>query len=158
MARRWGSSWRSVHRPEGLLPGLEENRGEREQIQLCLEKNYSFLERRRIRAFVKYNMFRREGEKSFHRQVYREENMPYDEALDRFTCPAGRHLTFHHEQHKVSENGFQSVIRIYQGHRCGTCEHRPECCSGEAIGGSRLTRTWIGCEAWPDGDWSHPKD
>ena len=95
------------------------------------EENYAFLERRRMRAFVKYNMFRREGEKSFRRQVYRKENMPYDEALDRFTCPAGRHLTFQREQHKMSENGFQSVIRVYQGHRCGTCEHRPECCSGE---------------------------
>jgi len=95
------------------------------------EENYAFLERRRLRAFVKDTMFRREKERSFRKQIYRKENMPYDEARDRFTCPAGRHLTFHHEQHKTSANGFPATIRIYEGHRCGSCEHRDGCCSGQ---------------------------
>lgn len=95
------------------------------------EENYAFLERKRVRAFVKYNMFRKEGEKSFKRQVYRKENMPYDEEHDRYTCPAGRHLTFHHLRYRASENGHLAELRIYQGHRCGTCEHRPACFSGE---------------------------
>ena len=95
------------------------------------EENYAFLERRRLRAFVKDTMFRREKERSFAKQVYRKENMPYDEERDRFTCPAGRHLTFHHEQHTKSANGHPATVRIYEGHRCGGCDHRAECCSGQ---------------------------
>jgi len=95
------------------------------------EENYAFLEKKRIRAFVKYNMFRREGEKAFRKQVYRKENMPYDERLDRCRCPAGRYLTFHHMKSVVSENGHRSELRIYQGRGCGRCERRDGCCSGE---------------------------
>lgn len=95
------------------------------------EENYAFLEKRRIRAFVKDTMFRRDKERSFARQIYRKENMPYDEERDRFTCPAGRHLTFHHEQHKKSDNGFSINVRVYEGHRCGSCGHRTGCFSGQ---------------------------
>jgi hypothetical protein len=95
------------------------------------EENYAFLEKKRIRAFVKYNMFRREGERSFRKQIYRKENMPYDEARDRYRCPAGRYLVFHHVKTVVSENGHHSELRIYQGRGCGVCEHRGACCSGE---------------------------
>lgn len=95
------------------------------------EENYAFLERRRIRAFVKDSMFRKEKERAFAKQAYRKENLPYDAERDRFTCPAGRHLTFRHEQHKTSENGFRSTLRVYEGHRCGSCEHRRACCAGD---------------------------
>jgi hypothetical protein len=95
------------------------------------EENYAFLEKKRIRVFVKYNMFRRDGERSFRKQVYRKENMPYDEEHDRYRCPAGHHLTFHHAQTVVSENGHRSELRIYQGHGCSNCEHREACCSGK---------------------------
>jgi transposase len=95
------------------------------------EENYAFLEKKRIRAFVKYNMFRREGERSFRKQLYRKENMPYDEARDRYRCPAGRYLVFHHLKPVVSENGHRSELRIYQGQGCGACDHREACCAGE---------------------------
>jgi len=104
------------------------------------EENYAFLERRRIRAFVKDNMFRREKEKAFAKQIYRKENMIYDEERDRFSCPAGRHLSFHHEEHPKTDNGYRSEIRVYQGHRCGTCEHRSACCSGDGNRRVRVNR------------------
>jgi hypothetical protein len=67
------------------------------------EESYGFLEKKRIGAFVKHTMFRREKEKAFRDRVYRKENMPYDDRLDR--CPAGRYLTFHHVKTVESENG-----------------------------------------------------
>ena len=95
------------------------------------EENYAFLEKKRIRAFVKYNMFRREGERSFRRQIYRKENMPYDDLLDRYRCPAGKYLTFLRTNPAMSENGHRSELRIYQGRGCEGCEHRDACCSGQ---------------------------
>jgi len=95
------------------------------------EENYAFLEKKRIRAFVKYPMFRKEGERSFKKQLYRKENMPYEKEYDRYCCPEGRYLTFQEVRSVVHEHGHRSELRIYQGQGCGKCAQREACCSGE---------------------------
>lgn len=95
------------------------------------EENYAFLERKKIPAFVKYNMFRREKERSFKKAIYRKENMPYDEEDDRYRCPAGKYLSFVHTKSNVSANGHRSVLRIYEAQGCRGCDRRDTCCSGE---------------------------
>jgi transposase len=104
------------------------------------EQNYEFLEQGQIRAFVKYNMFHREKRRAFKKAIYRKENMSYDETHDRYLCPGGRYLTFSTTKSVLSENGYNSQLRIYKAHGCRKCAHRKACCSGKGNRGIQVNR------------------
>ena len=91
------------------------------------EANYEYMEAQGIEAYVKYNLYDQQQKRSFCRQIFRIENMPYDAEHDRYTCPAGRHLNFMGEVSSVSENGYRSHRRVYQADDCSGCALREQC-------------------------------
>ncbi len=91
------------------------------------EANDEYLEGEGIEAYVKYNQYELQKKRSFGKQIFRLENLPYDAAHDRYTCPAGVHLTFVGEESSVSENGYRSRRRLYEAENCDGCALREQC-------------------------------
>lgn len=91
------------------------------------EANYEYMEAEGTEAYVKYNQYDLQQKRSFRKQIFRVENLPYDAEHDRYTCPPGRHLSFVGEESSVSENGYRSHRRVYQADNCNKCALRDEC-------------------------------
>jgi transposase len=64
---------------------------------------------------------------------FEKRDFVFDPTHDRYTCPAGQHLTYRFER---EENG--RVIRIYFTNVCETCALRTDCTTGKG----RRVRRW----------------
>jgi hypothetical protein len=91
------------------------------------EENYDFLEKNKIDAYVKYNYFHQEQKKKFREQLFRIENLMYDESNDTYTCPQGKPMKFLQEETTVLWNGYKRVIRQYQADDCKGCPLKEQC-------------------------------
>ena len=91
------------------------------------EENYRFMEEHGTEAFVKYNYFHKEQHKAFKKDIFRQENMPYDKEGDYFVCPNGQHLTKIKERRSKTGSGYQSRLHIYEAQNCEGCPLRSRC-------------------------------
>jgi transposase/ElaB/YqjD/DUF883 family membrane-anchored ribosome-binding protein len=91
------------------------------------EENYQYLADKNVRAVVKYNWFHKEQRKSFKKQIYRQENWPYDQATDSFQCPQGHQAVFVREKETISEGGYPQRLKVYQVQECGACPVKELC-------------------------------
>ena len=92
------------------------------------EENYAYLEGEGVDAYVKHGEFFREC----HNRKWREDEMrvanwEYDEESDEHTCPEGKTLVFLKESSRVSELGYESVVRVYECESCSGCPRKAEC-------------------------------
>lgn len=92
------------------------------------EENYTYLDNKNIKAFVKYGSYQHEArrEYQFNKQFY-PENMPYDVEGDFFTCPAGKKMKYVYSRKQKSRNNFVSDLKVYQAENCNVCELK-NCC------------------------------
>ena len=91
------------------------------------EENYEFLESEQVEHYVKYNTFHKEKSKKWQKDVIRVQNWTYSEELDEYICGYGRHLIFSHEKKQRSDNGYESLIRVYESKDCTDCPYRDNC-------------------------------
>jgi hypothetical protein len=91
------------------------------------EENYDYLETNGIEAYVKYNNYHYEKKRSFKKNAFRVENLPYDPISDSYECPAGRRLSYHHTKLIKTQRGYRSSRRIYQAEDCHSCSLRSLC-------------------------------
>lgn len=85
------------------------------------EENYALLVRHRIGNYLKYNTFHPEQTKKYRTNPYRKEHFPYDAATDTYTCPQGRVVVFKEEKTVSTDNGYQTLVRVYQSADCSHC-------------------------------------
>jgi transposase len=95
------------------------------------EENYRYLDDRGIGAYVKYNNFHLEKKRRFKQDLFRVENLEYDEKEDIFICPAGRRLRYVGEEAYVTENAYAAQKRLYACEDCLGCRHRVTCHKGK---------------------------
>ena len=95
------------------------------------EENYEYLEENKIEHYVKYNTFHKEASKNWKEDITRIQNFQYDEEKDEYTCGYGRTLVFVYEYKRKSDNGYISIIRVYEGMDCSGCPHRKRCVKSE---------------------------
>jgi hypothetical protein len=91
------------------------------------EENYEYLEKENLTSYVKYNYFHKEPKKKFKEQIYRVQNLPYDEESDTFECPAGKKLYFKETKEETTANGDKTNARFYQCENCVACSHKDQC-------------------------------
>jgi transposase len=91
------------------------------------EENYAFLEGLEVGAYVKYGTWHMEVTGELKKRLYRSENWPYDEDLNRYTCPENRHLPFHHEEEQVTKNGYKKQVKVYICESCAGCPRFSDC-------------------------------
>lgn len=91
------------------------------------EENYRFMEEHDTEAFVKYNYFHKEQHRTFKKDIFRQENMPYNKEGDYFVCPKGQHLIKIYERRSKTESGYQSRLHVYEAQDCEGCPLRSQC-------------------------------
>lgn len=106
------------------------------------EENYTYLKKKNITAFVKYNMFHLEQKESYKKKhQYRQENFEYLPEEDQYICPQGKRLIYKYTDERITDNGFKVTRRIYGGAECRQCAVKSECTK------SKYERElWIGVE------------
>ena len=102
------------------------------------EENYSYLEKRDVRAFVKYNLFHKEQKRSFKKDPTQMKNWTFNEEDDSWTCIQGKKLTFLKEKQTTSDLGFKSTTRLYKCEDCTSCPHQAKCTKSDDGSKNRL--------------------
>ncbi len=95
------------------------------------EENYEYLENQGVTGYVKYNYFHREQKPSFAKQIFRVENLPYDESTDTYNCPGDKKLSYRETVNYVTENGYETSRDQYECEDCTDCELRVQCFKGK---------------------------
>lgn len=91
------------------------------------EENYAYLERNHLGNYVKYNYFHAEKKKKFRENIYRTENLPYDEETNTYTCPAGKKLVHHRTVKTRSDNNYLKTEELYRCEDCTFCTQAASC-------------------------------
>jgi len=101
------------------------------------EENYEYLLEQDIVPYVKYNTFHKEANKKWAENPAKVQNFGYDEETDTFYCTEGKALDFMYESKRKSDNGHESIIRIYGSKDCSHCPLREKCVSRDSASGNR---------------------
>ncbi|MDI6804997.1 MAG: IS1182 family transposase, partial [Bacteroidota bacterium] len=94
------------------------------------EENYAFLEEHGVGNYLKYNTYHRENTKKHRDNCYHKDNFQYYEKTDTYRCPEGRDLIFDRTGEKITYNGYQQNIRIYECIDCCECPVASRCKKG----------------------------
>ena len=87
------------------------------------EETMSYLEKKGIGNFLKYNAYYREKKKNW-KEKNRLEGLTYNKEKDEFTCPSGIKLKFEKEKPDVTKTGFVRDVRVYRSEK-GHCTKCP---------------------------------
>ena len=91
------------------------------------EENYTYLEENEQEAYIKPTDYEVRKTKRFKENIYRVENLIYDEEKDLFICPNGKRLFFAGESHEKTESGYVTTKKNYVCESCNGCPHRDKC-------------------------------
>ena len=91
------------------------------------EETYSGMAEREQTAYIKPQNYEKSKKRSFRRNAYLWENMPYDEEKHCFTCPAGKELKFSGNRKRKTKSGFEQTVSVYQAEGCTCCPYKEHC-------------------------------
>jgi transposase len=91
------------------------------------EENYEYFLEENITPYVKYNTFHKGASKKWIQDITKSQNWRYDKDNDEYFCIMERPLVFMWEQKSKSDNGYESLIRVYECLNCSGCPHRGKC-------------------------------
>lgn len=91
------------------------------------EENYEYLEGEQITYYVKYNTFHKEKTSKWLKDGTRVQNWFYVKEHDEYICGNGRYLSFLYEKKQESDNGYESLHRVYECEDCSDCPLRSQC-------------------------------
>lgn len=95
------------------------------------EENYTYLEENGQNAYIKPADYEIRKTKKYKNNIYRVENLSYDEIGDFFTCPNGKKLTHTYDGKRKTENGYETIKSYYICESCEGCPHREKCYKGK---------------------------
>lgn len=88
------------------------------------EENHSYLERKEIGNFLKYNTFHKEKSISWREKKIKFEDFIYNENEDAFICKNDVTLHFNRQQEEITATGYARKIDIYNPLK-GSCKGCP---------------------------------
>ena len=91
------------------------------------EENYAYMEANGTEAYVKYNYFHKEQKRAFKNDIFRIENLYYNQGEDYFVCPMGQHMTRAGTRHDKTGSGYRTESAVYRAQRCEGCPLRWGC-------------------------------
>lgn len=95
------------------------------------EENYTYLEENEQNAYIKPADYEIRKTRKYKNNIYRVENLSYDEIGDFFTCPNGKKLTHTYDGKRKTENGYETIKSYYICESCEGCPHREKCYKGK---------------------------
>ncbi len=94
------------------------------------EENYSYLEAQNQNAYIKPSDYERQKSKKYRENIYRADNLKYDEIDDFYTCPNSKKMVYSHDSRRKTSSGFVAIKRNYRCEDCDGCGLRTECYKG----------------------------
>ena len=91
------------------------------------EENYAYMEANGTEAYVKYNYFHKEQKRAFKNDIFRIENLYYNQDEDYFVCPMGQHMTRAGTRYDKTGSGYRTESAVYRAQRCEGCPLRWGC-------------------------------
>jgi hypothetical protein len=87
------------------------------------EENYDYLEKKKLKAFVKYNTFEKEQDSNYQKKykAFSKENLYYNQEEDYYVCPMGQKMLKTHENRKTTATGYTQTLSHYQAKNCEGC-------------------------------------
>ena len=85
------------------------------------EENYDLLASKGVEAFVKYPTWYKEKTGELAKRAYYFHNWKYDAAQDTYYCPNDRRLIFREIESRMSKNGYERKLRVYECESCQDC-------------------------------------
>jgi len=91
------------------------------------EENYRYLENKRTVAVIKYSTYRKEKSRKWKNDIFRAENMEYNEKEKYYICPDGRKLTYRKTFTRMNHSGYPIEIHRYECESCKYCRKKKQC-------------------------------
>ena len=92
------------------------------------QENYELLERKEIKAYVKYNMFDKEQDKNYDsKRPFSVSNLYYNEQQDAYICPMGQPMEYKGDAKRTTASGFEQTMRKYEAKNCMRCPLNGAC-------------------------------
>ena len=86
------------------------------------EENYQYLEQNNIEAYVKYNLFDREQNKTIQsKKSFTADKLYYNKEQDYYVCPMGQPMRNAGTYTKATTTGFPQQVTKYQAINCSNC-------------------------------------
>lgn len=97
------------------------------------EENSEYLEKNNINNYMKFNTYRKEKSRKWHRERVRKEDFRYVKEKDYYVCMYGIKLLL--EEYRIRENatGYKTKLKIYKAEpgKCCGCPYKVYCTRGE---------------------------
>lgn len=90
------------------------------------EENYTLLEGKKVKAYIKYNLFDRQ-QNTNNQDPFSTDKLFYNAQVDCFICPMGQQMNFIGESKRKTSTGFEQTSRKYQAQNCGHCPLNGTC-------------------------------
>ena len=86
------------------------------------EENYTLLEGKQIKAYVKYNLFDKGQNDTYNKKSpFAADKLFYNGQLDVYICPMGQQMHYIGDTIKKTTTGFKQIYRSYQAKNCCNC-------------------------------------
>ena len=95
------------------------------------EENYTYLEKNGQNAYIKPADYEIRKTRKYKQNIYRVENLSYDEIGDFFICPNGKKLNHAYDSKRKTQIGYEVVKSYYICENCKGCPHREKCYKGK---------------------------
>lgn len=95
------------------------------------EENYTYLEKNQQNAFIKPTDYEIRKTRKYKNNIYRMENLSYDEAGDYFICPNEKKLNHTYDSKRKTQNGYEVEKSYYVCESCDNCPHKEKCYKGK---------------------------
>jgi transposase len=92
------------------------------------EQNYEYLEAESVEAYVKYNYFHREQQKSHQeKHPFEQSKLYYNAARNQYICPMGQPMRHIGDQLSTTKAGHVQTVSRYEALTCAGCTLRGAC-------------------------------
>jgi len=91
------------------------------------EENYDFLESEGTKAYVKYPLWYKEHKGELAKKPYYFHNWEYDVEGDFYRCPNNQKLMFKGIEPRLTKNGYERKLRVYESQNCEGCPFFKDC-------------------------------
>jgi len=91
------------------------------------DENYVFLEENKITAYVKDTYFDKDRSNNPYHNDFHTNNLFYNPQIDCFYCPMDQPMPLIGKRKKITDNGFEQELSLYQAMNCQGCPLRGLC-------------------------------
>ena len=91
------------------------------------EENYDLLAAKEVNAYVKYPLWYKEKTGQLAKRPFHLSNWAYDATEDIYECPNHRKLKFRETEIRISKNGYERTLRVYECESCEGCPFFKQC-------------------------------